>query len=336
MARPKLKVAVLISGYVAQLIDRLHEEYPNTEWSWIARIEKREWHYLVTDIRFPKQSNTWGNTEIKDGGLESLLEDIFTNHPEQLGERKVRVHSHHSMWVFRSGTDAQAKASFNDWNMDYRWSIVTAYSGNKITYKCALNVFKPANIEFDVPVKAEEFNLEEYLAVSMPDYPTYKKALDTLTAQKDAAMEEFNQPYVPTEADVTTLIGIFNVEDNEDNRASCMDILEKNAKGQMKSGAHRITEEYEDQCEELLGYFGWDVFADKLIELADSIEATRSYAAPSYGQQEVWFVQHFWSDGYPAPLPGQKPLFDSECKPDVPGSRATASLDRYWYPNDRD
>ena len=33
MARPKLKVAVLISGYVAQLIDRLHEEYPNTEWS---------------------------------------------------------------------------------------------------------------------------------------------------------------------------------------------------------------------------------------------------------------------------------------------------------------
>jgi hypothetical protein len=119
--------------------------------------------------------------------------------------------------------------------MDYRWSIVTAYKANSITYKCALNVFKPANIEFDVPIKAEEFNLEEYLSLTMPDYLTYKKAYDNLTAQKDAAMEEYNQPYVPTEADVITLINIFNVEDNEDNRASCLEILEKNSKGQKKA-----------------------------------------------------------------------------------------------------
>lgn len=335
MARPKLKVQVIISGYVAQLIDRLHEEYPNTEWSWIARIEKREWHYLVTDIRFPKQSNSWGNTEIKDGGLESLLEDIFTNNPEQLPERKVRIHSHHSMWVFRSGTDATAKASFNDWNMDYRWSIVTAYKGNTITYKCALNVFKPANIEFDVPVKAEDFNYEDYLSKIIPDYVTYKKAFDQLTAQRDAAMEEYNQPYVPTEADVSTLIDIFNVEDNEDNRASCLDIFEKNTKGQKKAGAHRITEEYDDACEELLEFFGWDIFADKLIELADSIEATKTYVFGSwqYGKQIEGEVRQYDSDGYPNPLPGQKSLFDPEAKPDIPGSRI---LNHYWYPNDRD
>jgi hypothetical protein len=140
--------------------------------------------------------------------------------------------------------------------MDYRWSIVTAYKGNTITYKCALNVFKPANIEFDVPVKAEDFNYENYLSKTIPDYVTYKKAFDQLTAQRDAAMEEYNQPYVPTEADVSTLINIFNVEDNEDNRASCLDILEKNAKGQKKAGSHRITEEYDDACEELLEFFG--------------------------------------------------------------------------------
>lgn len=162
--------------------------------------------------------------------------------------------------------------------MDYRWSIVTAYKGNTITYKCALNVFKPINVEFDVPVKAEEFNLEEYLMTTMPDYLVYKKALEQLTAQKDMALEEFNQPYVPTDADVTTLINIFNVEDNEDSRASCLEILEKNTKGQMKAGAHRITEEFNDQCEELLEYFGGDVFADKLIELADAIEATKNYS----------------------------------------------------------
>ncbi len=58
MANKKLKVSMRISGYVSELIKKLHELYPSEERSGIARVERRDGYYEVTDIRFPKQSNS--------------------------------------------------------------------------------------------------------------------------------------------------------------------------------------------------------------------------------------------------------------------------------------
>jgi hypothetical protein len=38
----KLKVKMVISGYVHELIRKLHSEYSDEEWSGIARIEKMD------------------------------------------------------------------------------------------------------------------------------------------------------------------------------------------------------------------------------------------------------------------------------------------------------
>ena len=319
MARQKLKVQVIVSGFVGELIYKLHDEYPNTERSWIWRIEKRDWYYEVTDIRFPKQTNSWGNTEIKDGWLDTLLEDIFNNNPEQLGEWKVRVHSHHSMWVFRSWTDAAAKASFNDGNQDFRWSIVTAYKDDKITYKCALNVFQPTEIEFDVPVKAADFDPTLYF--QNPEI--YQQEYEKLTATKDAALAEAALPYIPTAEDITKLLSIFNVEDDEENRASCLEILEKNNKSKTKGDTKNIIALYNMEVEELKSFFEWDMFWSKLKELKDNIITAYQYVQPAAGYWHAADARAHYAMGdmdYPNPYLGQQPLFPvaTDCKSDKP------------------
>jgi hypothetical protein len=135
--------------------------------------------------------------------------------------------------------------------MDYRWSIVTAYKDEKITYKCALNVFKPTEIEFDVPIKAEEFDPTLYF--KNPE--VFQQEFNKLTAQKDAELEVAVQPYLPTAEDITTLLNIFNVEDNEDNRLSCMEILEKNNKSKTKGNTKNIIALYNMAVEELKSFF---------------------------------------------------------------------------------
>lgn len=273
MAKHKLKVSVVISWYVNELITRLHQLYPHKERSGIARIQKMRWYYEVTDIRFPKQSNHWAETEMKDTGLQDLLEDIVINNPTQLHEWKCRIHSHHNMWCFRSGTDETAKRSFNDGNQDYRRSIVTAYTDKwNVTYKCALNVFKPVNIEFDVPVVKQEFDMDSYLQKNLDDYEVYIKALDQLKAERDKALAQAQQPYQPTEHDINSLIDILNVENTDENRWICISLLEKNGKSRYDLNINIINDTFEEQAQELLSYFGFDLFSAKIKELEDNIE----------------------------------------------------------------
>lgn len=326
MAKNKLKVQVVISWYVHELIKKLHAQYPNKEWSGIARIQKRNGFHEVTDIRFPKQSNHWAETEMKDGGLESLLEDIFNEHPEQLGERKCWLHSHHSMGCFRSGTDEAAKRSFNDWMQDYRRSIVTAYKGNQISYKCALNVFKPVNIEFDVPVVKQEFDLDSYLQSTMKDYTVYKKAYQQLEAERDKELALANQPYQPTDHEVNVLIDIFNVENTSENRESCADILIKNNKGHNQRAINIANETFEDNVEELLSYFGVVLFSDKLKELEDNIIVP---TFPSYTSYPKGFDDP-WKD---KDLDKEKPLFGED---DMKYKNHTNHSYSNWYGHGRD
>ena len=50
--RRGLNITFRISDFCNELVKRLHNKYPNVEWSGIARIEKRRGFYILTDIKF--------------------------------------------------------------------------------------------------------------------------------------------------------------------------------------------------------------------------------------------------------------------------------------------
>jgi len=307
----KLNVSMVISWYVNELIAKLHNAYPHTERSGIGRVVKRQGYYEVIDVRFPKQTNTSGNTEMTDEWVNELLEDIFNTTPEQMGEWKLRLHSHHTMWCFRSGTDETAKHWFNDGQQDYRWSIVTAYNtAGKIDYLCALNVFKPVNVEFKVTTKAETINYSEYLKEHMQDYATYEKALDKLRQEKESKLGEVTGDYFPTPEEIGQLVAIFNVEDNEENRQQCYNLLAKDTKNKQTANIKAIENHYDAAAEELLSYFNGDVFSVKLKELSDNIQ-TASF--PNH-YQNGWR----WDPARQAWIYGE----EHTQRPDIPGSRA--------------
>lgn len=296
----KLQTKMVISWQMNELINKLHSEYPHTEWSGIARIEKRGWYYILTDIRFPKQKNVWTETEMED--LPSLLESIATEHPEQLHEWKCWLHSHHTMWCFRSGTDETTKRSFNDGNLDFRWSIVTAYTNKWPQYKCALNVFKPINIEFNVPVSVEEFNMQEYIKQFMLDTREYDKVLENITTEFNRSMAQYEQPFVASEQEVIALLNIMNVENTQENYDICKILIEKNSKDRIKKLKEYTIQKFEEDKEELLSYFNCDPFAEKLKELKDNI------IKPAYGYD-------YWMHGYIPPTQ-QTPLFYKDIEDD--------------------
>lgn len=262
----------MISWYVHELVRKLHSEYTNKERSGIARIEKRDGYYEMTDIRFPKQSNHWAETEMKDWGLDELLEDIFTNTPEQLHEWKCWIHSHHHMWCFWSGTDEKAKRSFNDWATDYRWSVVTAYDKqNNPTYKCALNVFKPINVEFDIPVWHNEFDLEEYMKAFGQDYNSYLAEVQMLEQERDKIIQEAELQSEPKDSDIEKMVEIFNVEWTPEDKEVIRWLIISNQKESKKTARRKAEEFFEEHLEDLKEAYGIDYFSDKLKELEDNI-----------------------------------------------------------------
>lgn len=291
MAKHKLRVKLVISGYVHELIRKLHQEYPSAERSWIARIEKKDGYYLMSDIRFPKQSNHWAETEMKDWWLEALLEDIFTQSPEQLHEWKCWIHSHHHMWCFWSGTDEAAKRSFNDWATDFRWSVVTAYDKNWPTYKCALNVFKPVNMEFNIPVGNEEFDITEYMRTFWLDYASYERKLKDLEYEYNWGLANLNQTYIPTEADIDSLVQIFNVEWTPEDREVIINLITKDYQSSKKDRKRRLDERYEEAVSDLQEEYQLDFFSDKIKELKDNIIPPILYRAEP---RMWWYSQTRW------------------------------------------
>lgn len=275
MAKKTLPVKMVISWYVHWLVQALHEKYPHEERSGIARIEKKEWYYLLSDIRFPKQSNNASESEMSEWAVMELLEDIFDTAPEQLPERKCWIHSHHTMWCFWSHTDEIAKQGFDDGNIDYRWSIVTAYNAKGVDYKCALNVFKPIKAEFNVKVTTEEFDYDEYLANNMEHYHYYQSMKDTLLTEKESEENKIKLKYwtqIFSDESIAEMISIFNVEDNEENRKVCIDLLKKWSKSSMEFELESNEKYYDIKLEELQDECGIDIFGAKLKELEDNIE----------------------------------------------------------------
>ena len=287
MAKTKLKVAVTISWYVHELIKKLHKKYPHKERSGIAKVERIDGWYMVTDIRFPKQSNSWGETEMKDWWLSELLEDIFNKTPSELDKRKCWIHSHHSMWCFRSGTDETAKRSFNDWATSSRLSIVTAYTSTAITYKCALNVFDPIDKEYNLPILTEEFDLDQYTQAYGISKDNYIKEYDNLSTRYDSEVNKLEQPYTPDQIDVDKLLDIFNLESTDDNVEIVTELLVKERGKTKATKKNKLIDNFNAQADSLNDEFLWQFFTDKLKELEDNI-IVNLYP----GVQKSWVIIH--------------------------------------------
>lgn len=148
-----------MSAYMHELIKRIHATYPNQEWSGIARAEKKDWYYLVSDILFGDQENSWTLTTISEKGMWQILEQMVEKAPEHMSEYCVWLHSHHSMRCFWSGTDEAQKQSFNNDDRKHFFHIVTNYDSNtkEPWYLWALTFYKPFKLEFvgDVTVETD-------------------------------------------------------------------------------------------------------------------------------------------------------------------------------------
>lgn len=275
-----------ISGYVDQLVRRLHKEYPWTERSGLARIVKSNWYYTMTDIRFAEQENSTGNTEMTKEGISSLVETLFEEDPKSLSEYCCWIHSHHTMWCFWSGTDHEAKASFaQDGNTKFFFSVVTAYAGDDIKYKCALDIYKPVRLEFDIPVSVEEYDPKSTIA----EFELMMKAIENLEKKRDEKLALVEAEWVVNEDNVVEVIGILNVEDCDDNRNMVIDLLQE----QNAEWAERLREmyikEFEDNKDETVAYFQGDCFEKRIKELKDCIikyKPATAYRSGAYDWDE--------------------------------------------------
>lgn len=151
----KGNITLLINDWCAQHIRTLHKEYPHTEWLAVCKIEPQwNWVFLMTDMVFPWQKGVGGEVETTEQGMEWLNKELISRN-ENWKLWNCILHSHHSMWVFWSSIDDNARLGMNDWRWMER-AVVTAYEWDNISYKWCLNFYKPYNIEVDVEVKNED------------------------------------------------------------------------------------------------------------------------------------------------------------------------------------
>ena len=267
-----LKIDFRISWYVNELVKKLHAEYPWTERSAMARIEKKQWYYIMTDVRFAEQENSVTNTEMTKEGIAKLTEEILAQDPRQIQEFNCWLHSHHSMSCFWSWTDDEAKASFNDGNTKFFFSVVTAYKWDRIDYKCALDIYKPVRIELDIPVSVEARDEEKFYRETIKEYALMNKAIENLAKKRDEKLMALSVEWVVNENNVNELMSIMNVEDNEENAKIIIDLLDEQNAEAAEALKEAYIKEFEDNKSETITYFQWDTFEKKIRELKDAIK----------------------------------------------------------------
>jgi len=298
---------IIVSWQIHELITRLHSEYPNTERSGMARVVKQNWEYTVTDIHFPEQKNSTWNTEMTKAWLDKFAEQLIENvaeDPHAIWEFNCRLHSHHSMRTFWSWTDEEAKNWFNDWSMPHLWSIVTAYKTDwTIDYKCALNVFKPMNIEFDVPVEVEEgFTREQYYKNNWIDYEEAKKQIQDVKSQYKVAIESVWQEIEINEEEKNYLKQLLNIFDDNVLGWIFEDYKEKAKQKEVEE----LEEELEEVIAEIMSENGIDYIEQKVGQLKKSVlktptvvhwwTKTRNRQTSMFSQSGEWREDNRWEE----------------------------------------
>lgn len=178
---------LVISKAMDLYIRRLHQTYPSKEWLGICKViqDPETKYFHLVDMIHPEQTAHGTECEATDEGMEELTKWIQENDPTSLHQWPLTLHSHHSMWVFWSGVDDQARLKQND-GRPYSMAVVTAYdrvNPNQIQYKGCINFFKPYNVEFDFTIIVED---DDELNNAQQEYQ----------AQKDFAYEQARENVV--------------------------------------------------------------------------------------------------------------------------------------------
>lgn len=181
---------IVINPFCHELIRRCHKQYKNLEWSGIARLEKRDWYYVMTDIVFGKQENSWTLTTITEEGVNEIGEKIFDN-GLPMGEYNCWLHSHHSMAVFWSGTDDAQKQSFDSGGRKHFFHVVTNYrwADCEPWYKGALTFYHPQNIEFEVDVEVGG-DYDDCIELCGDVKPSIEQMKDSWNTELDSVAEQ--------------------------------------------------------------------------------------------------------------------------------------------------
>lgn len=157
-----LTMKILLSYNVNELIKAIHKDARRSskERSALCKAELIDWNFQVTDLFFPKQKNNSGYTEFTWEPLDELSIYLFEKNGnlDDYGKYCVRLHSHHNMNAFRSGTDVATRKWFKDWWSDWFISIVTSKSKwssecSGIYYHATLDVFNPVPFDIDLQVE---------------------------------------------------------------------------------------------------------------------------------------------------------------------------------------
>lgn len=198
------KIKITLSRRMHEYIKQLHKLYPHTEWLGLCKTQQiAPWHFLVIDMIHPEQKIASADVTATDEGMEWAFNYLTQNDPTGIADWNCVLHSHHKMWVFWSGTDDNARKGLNDWRT-MAFAIVTAYSGNTISYKGCLNFYRPFPVEIDAemdvesspeienPDKTEQFNqiqsgmnyslMEEMLGTEMAN--TLKEYYNSILHEK--------------------------------------------------------------------------------------------------------------------------------------------------------
>ena len=187
-------------------IRELHMSYPNKEWLAICKTEQVwPWVFELVDMIHPEQTASSGSVTATDKGMDWSV-DYLMEKGEDLSKWNLILHSHHSMWVFWSWTDDNARLWYNDGRF-MCWAVVTAYDRTawaetwKISYKGCVNFYKPYNIEIDCVVEAPERDLridtEEYLNQDKK----YQEALNEKKKEIFDKLVEDSIPHINTISD---------------------------------------------------------------------------------------------------------------------------------------
>jgi len=287
-----VSVTMKVSWYMNELIARLHEDHPNKEWSGIAKVEKKDWYYLLSDILFCEQENSASNTEMTKEGLDSIAEKIMEVDPLNMHEWNCRLHSHHSMAVFWSGTDWEARNWFNDWNTKHWWSVVTSYQWGKMNYKCWLDVFIPTRLAFNVWIEVEQYSPDQIMRDRVEDYSSLETALESLKEvhlQEEQSLDIWSIDFSDFNGYLWDLLMWLDSTEVED-------IVEDSKVSLLSKKRESLTKKYDRDRYEIISAFWWNIYDTKIKELKDNEIEKSAYIDWGYywntnHSKEWWFTK---------------------------------------------
>ena len=295
------KLQLHINAWCSEHIKTLHKEYPSTEWLAICKIEPQgNWEFIMTDMIFPHQKWVGWEVETTQEWMDWAVKELVER-KEDLSKWNCILHSHHSMWVFWSGTDDNARLWLNDWRT-MAWAVVSAYKWEEISYKGCLNFYKPYNIEIDCEIDTERpLFLECYSEFQTAVSDLEQTELEKLIAENKERIEELSK--TPDYTRLLEYVGIDISNDLVQNYETIKDKVEldlsnflldlkkqayDNAYGTVIDSGEFDLNEYDEYCtwsDNLLSQLG--EHREKSYSYSGSLYSTTKDSIDSYAKDDL-------------------------------------------------